>query len=315
MPSKTLFVDPADPNPADSADARRAALLDHALPAGLGRHAHGAAYYEPDAPLIDAINVALTVGAPLLLTGEPGTGKTQVAYYLARHFGIDFTSDAFQAFPVRSTTAATELKYRYDAIGYLRSAHDTRTDQVKTAADFVEPGPLWHAFEQDLAVLLIDEIDKAPRDFPNDLLDTLDQHTFTVVETGELRSNRGRPPIVVITSNSERRLPKPFLRRCIFHHIDLTDELIDRAVRRHAGDFPRLSQPALAAAVDKFRQLRAIDTLQKRPATAELLLWLAVLSARDAQPADLDKPLAALPALGALVKDSDDLDLLRKRRY
>lgn len=285
---------------------RKQALSDRTLPVSLGSHKEGAGRYQPDEGLMDAVNVALAVGAPLLLTGEPGTGKTQLASHLAGYFDIPLLQ-----LHVRSDSTADDLLYRFDAVAYLHAANDPeRRGKALSRGDFVEPGPLWQAYlEEHASVVLIDEIDKAPRDFPNDLLNVLDQHRFYVREKNEW-VDRGRrpPPIVVITSNSERRLPEPFLRRCIFHHIRFTQELVLRAVKAHLHSFPNLDEGLQEAALQRFFELRGRD-IRKPPATAELLVWLAVLSAQGTHRAqDLRTcPLAKLPALCTLVKDRDDL--------
>ncbi len=298
-------------NPGDRSDARRDALHQRELPEALGNHSQAAQHYQPDPDLVDAVNVALAVGAPLLLTGEPGTGKTQVAHYLAWYFGIE--KNLFPLY-VRSDTTAEDLLYRYDAVAYLHSANDpARQGETISRGEFVEPGPLWQAYDiKQPSVVLIDEIDKASRDFPNDLLNVLDQHQFYVPEK-DLRVDRGdqAPPIIVITSNSERRLPEPFLRRCIFHHIEFTEELLRRAVEARVGDFPNLSLEVREAAIARFLELRGRE-LRKRPATAELLVWLTVLSARGhADSAALQNcRLADLPAVSTLIKDRDDRAVL-----
>lgn len=282
-------------------------LRNRQLPTSIGNHSVAAQHYQPSAELVDAINVALSVGAPLLLTGEPGTGKTQVAHYTAWYFGL--TERLFPLY-VRSTTTAEDLLYRFDTVAYLhatyeRGSADTPIDKIR----FREMGPLWLAYEGGSpAIVLIDEIDKAPRDFPNDLLNVLDTHSFSVKETGE-KPGRGDnpPPFVVITSNSERRLPEPFLRRCIFHNIVLTEELICRAVAARVGDFTRLRDDVREEAIQRFLDLRSRD-LRKKPATAELLTWLAVLSAKgNVSKEQLDVSLGKLPAISVLIKDSDDL--------
>lgn len=296
--------------PDDRRPERREALAQRKIPASLGSHKEAAQHFQPDPDLVDAVNVALAVGAPLLLTGEPGTGKTQVAFYLAWYFGLE---DSLFSLYVRSTTTAEDLLYRFDAVAYLHAANDpARHGQTVNKADFVEHGPLWKAYgTPGPSIVLLDEIDKAPRDFPNDLLNVLDQHTFHVPETGEtVKRGEGAPPIVVITSNSERRLPEPFLRRCIFHHIEFTEDLLRRAVEARVGDFPNLSLEVQEAALQRFLELRGRD-LRKKPATAELLVWLTILSARGNVTAeDLRGPVKSLPALSALVKDRDDLALL-----
>jgi MoxR-like ATPase len=297
-------------DPDDRRPERRQALADRHLPATLGSLKAAAPHYQPDERLVDAVNVALAVGAPLLLTGEPGTGKTQVAHYLAWYFDV-----TLHPLYVRSTTTAEDLLYRFDAVDYLRAANDPASrEQGVTRADFVEPGPLWRAYEaQQPTVVLIDEIDKAPRDFPNDLLDVLAQHQFHVPEAARTVS-RGEapPPLLVITSNSERRLPEPFLRRCVFHHIELTDDLLRRAVKaRTESDFPDLAEDVVQAAIARFLELRGRE-VRKKPATAELLVWLSVLAARgDVNVEDIrDCRLPDLPALTTLIKDRDDLALL-----
>ncbi|WP_437566135.1 MULTISPECIES: AAA family ATPase [unclassified Sorangium] len=295
-----------DPKRRDA--SQRKAFDAQEIPSALGSHKAAAAHFQPHEELVLAINAALAVGAPLLLTGEPGTGKTQVAYWIAWHFEIQ---DRLFPFHVRSTTVASDLLYRFDTVGYFHAAHDPnlKGGSIDRGA-FIQKGVLWKALvAEGRAIVLIDEIDKAHRDFPNDLLNVLDQHRFTVIETGEEPARRegAPPPLVVITSNSERRLPEPFLRRCIFHHIEFTPELVRRAVAARTGDFPRLDAAAQEAALERFLELRDRD-LRKKPATSELLVWLTLLSARGGVSAsDLRRaPLRALPALSALIKDRDD---------
>jgi MoxR-like ATPase len=297
-------------NPADRNPARRQQLAERQWPETLGSHREAARHYQPDPDLVDTINVALAVGAPLLLTGEPGTGKTQVAHYLAWYFDVEKN---FFPLYVRSTTTAEDLLYRFDAVAYLHAANDPENRGVKLdKADFIDPGPLWKAYEADgPSVVLIDEIDKAPRDFPNDLLNVLDQHEFAVPELNRTIHRRDLPPVVVITSNSERRLPEPFLRRCVFHHIEFTEDLLRRVIAARGGDFPNLPEAVREAAIQRFLELRGRD-VRKKPATAELLVWLTVLAARgDVTVEDLtDCRLNKLPAQSTLVKDREDVALL-----
>ncbi len=179
----------------------------------------------------------------------------------------------------------------------------------------LRPQALWQAYEEPgPSVLLIDEIDKAPRDFPNDLLLELDQHAFRhPFRDEQVSPKHNKPPIVVITSNVERRLPDAFLRRCIFYHIELTDELVKNAVRARAGDFPHLDPAAQDVALERFWELHQHERLQKRPSTAEVLVWMAILSARGVSEAALrHADLHKLPGLHALIKDKGDLDRLSR---
>lgn len=307
----TLFtlLDPSSQRRADP--ARRAALTERQLPAALGSHRLAAEHYQASPALVAAVNVALAVGAPLLITGEPGTGKTQVAHYVAWYFHL---TDALFSLDVRSNTTTEDLLYSFDSVAYFHAAHEPSAGASPLdRTRFVHKGPLWRALETGQpSVVLIDEIDKAPRDFPNDLLGVLDQARFFVREWGAHglwveRAAGAPPPLCVITSNSERRLPEPFLRRCIFHHIEFTEELLRKAVAARRADFPGLQEAYLEQAVQRLLELRT-RSLRKKPATAELLVWLVALAGQGAP--ELDVPLAQLPALSALVKDRDDLAAL-----
>ncbi len=294
---------------------RHHAFAARSVPVNLGSHRSAARFFQPSPELVTAINVALKVGAPLLLTGEPGTGKTQVAFYLAWYFGIE--ENLFSLY-VRSSTVAGDLLYRFDTVAYFHRSQDPAyRDKPIDRGDFISKGPLWQAYELGQpTIVLIDEIDKAPRDFPNDLLNVLDQHEFQVPELDGktiTRDTAQPPPLVVISSNSERHLPDAFLRRTIFHHIEFTPELVRKAVqaRAGAGDFPDLAPEVQEAAIERFLEIRD-RRLRKKPATAELLVWLTVLSAMDGITAGTlrDRPLVKLPALAALVKNQEDWDKL-----
>lgn len=308
MPSPFLLLEPDKKEPA----TRRPLLASRQVPQSLGNLRTAAPDFQPSRELVGAINVSLALGAPLLLTGEPGTGKTQVAYYLAWYFGIQ---DALYQLDVRSNTTTEDLLYHFDSVAYFHAAHDpARVGQRIDREEFIKKGPLWLAMETSgPAMVLIDEIDKAPRDFPNDLLGVLDQGHFFVRELGERGTRISRqqevaPPIVVITSNSERRLPEAFLRRCVFHHIEFTEDLVRQAVAARRSQFSRLTDEAVSAAISRFLDLRQ-KNLRKRPATAELLAWLTVLAAQGGlESAKLaDCALSDLPVLSVLIKDRDDL--------
>jgi MoxR-like ATPase len=298
----------AQPNMHDVAAARKR-LAARTLPQALHDLSESAKSFRLNRPLETAINMALAVGAPLLLTGEPGTGKTQVAWYLGWYFGIPVF-----AYQVRSSSTAADMKYDFDAVAYLRNAQHP-DEPILAQHEFLRKKALWQAYECTTdAVLLIDEIDKAPRDFPNDLLLELDQHQFQHPFLDDIIAPQsGKPPVVIITSNVERRLPDAFLRRCIFHHIKLTEQLVRDAVQARAGDFPRLDGATRDEALRRFWELRDNDQIQKPPSTAEVLVWLAILSAQGVMADQLRTvDLADLPGLNALIKDHGDLDRLNR---
>jgi MoxR-like ATPase len=263
-----------------------------------------AQYFVAGAALADAINTAIAVGEPLLLTGEPGTGKTQTAYYTAWQLGVECIH-----FQVKSDSTARDLLYNFDMVRYFRDAHLQNIEQHNINGDkkelkkseYIEKRSLWKSFEKAKEkgipqVLLIDEIDKAPRDFPNDLLHELDQMEFMIIETGEkISAPKNLKPIIFITSNSERRLPAPFLRRCVYHHIVFDDEIVEKAVYTRREEFKNLSDDFLTLALTRFLALRD-QNLRKAPSTSELLVWLRVLAlSLDKHHEQLEKDLSKLP--------------------
>ncbi|MCP4687588.1 MAG: MoxR family ATPase [Desulfobacterales bacterium] len=272
--------------------------------------------FVPGKRLDTAINTAIVVGEPLLVTGEPGTGKTQTAYYAAYKLNVEPVIH----FQVKSESAARDLLYHFDTVRYFHDAHlvqlEKESASVKKELDkknYVEKRALWRAFQRAREsgappVVLIDEIDKAPRDFPNDLLHELDKMDFTVTETEQtISAPRKLRPIVFITSNSERRLPEPFLRRCVYHHIEFSDRLVELAVEAREVEFKNLTPEFRKMAVQRFLALRDRN-LRKSPATGELLVWLKVLStAVGSYPEKLEEDLSKLPYLGVLLKDHQDI--------
>ncbi|MCP4134828.1 MAG: MoxR family ATPase [bacterium] len=273
-----------------------------------------AARFIPGEELATAMNTALAVGQPLLITGEPGTGKTQAAYYAAYKLNIE----PVLHFQVKSDSTARDLLYHFDTVRYFHDAHIQNTGKTKgTIPDkstYVEKRELYEAFKtankkKGPRILLIDEIDKAPRDFPNDLLHELDKMEFTIPETGQkITAPQNLRPIVFITSNSERRLPEPFLRRCVFHHIRFNEKIIEQAVAVRSKEFLHgLSDGFIKLAIERFLSLRT-RTLRKQPATGELLLWLRVLAlTAGTYPEQLDEDLSKLPYLEMLLKDHNDM--------
>jgi MoxR-like ATPase len=257
--------------------------------------------------LMMAVNAAVTLGRPLLIKGEPGTGKTQLAQEIARALG----KPLFE-WHVKSTSKAQQGLYEYDAVSRLRDSQlgDAR---VHAIANYILKGSLWQAFESDVQpVLLIDEIDKADIEFPNDLLRELDRMEFYVYETRQLVKARNRP-IIVITSNNEKELPDAFLRRCFFHYIRFPDQAtMAQIVDVH---FPGLKKELLSEALGAFFQLRDTPGMKKKPSTSELLDWIKLLVAEDIDPAVLrsQDPKKTLPILhGALLKNEQDVHLFEQ---
>jgi MoxR-like ATPase len=267
----------------------------------------GSASYVSTEDLTLAVNAAITLQRPLLVKGEPGTGKTLLAEEVARALG----KPLFQ-WHIKSTTKAQQGLYEYDAVSRLRDSQ-LGDERVHDIHNYIVKGMLWQAFTQDSpCVLLIDEVDKADIEFPNDLLRELDRMEFYVYETRELVKARHRP-IVFITSNNEKELPDAFLRRCFFHYIRFPDrETMTRIVDVH---FPGLKKALLAEALDAFFSLREVPGLKKRPSTSELLDWLKLLLAEDIPPEALrskDRKTIIPPLHGALLKNEQDVHLFER---
>jgi MoxR-like ATPase len=257
--------------------------------------------------LMMAVNAAVTLSRPLLIKGEPGTGKTQLAQEIARAL-----NRPLHEWHVKSTSKAQQGLYEYDAVSRLRDSQlgDPRVHDI---GNYIVKGKLWEAFESDVQpVLLIDEIDKADIEFPNDLLRELDRMEFYVYETRELVKARHRP-IIVITSNNEKELPDAFLRRCFFHYIRFPDEeTMTRIVDVH---YPGLRKDLLAEALTSFFKLRETPGLRKKPSTSELLDWIKLLVAEQIPPEALRSadPKKSLPPLyGALLKNEQDVHLFEQ---
>jgi MoxR-like ATPase len=257
--------------------------------------------------LMMAVNAAVTLGRPLLIKGEPGTGKTQLAQEVARALARPMFE-----WHIKSTSKAQQGLYEYDAVSRLRDSQ-LGDPKVHAIANYILKGSLWEAFESDTQpVLLIDEIDKADIEFPNDLLRELDRMEFYVYETRQLVKARHRP-IIVITSNNEKELPDAFLRRCFFHYIRFPDEAtMQQIVEVH---YPGLKKELLSEALASFFQVRDTPGLKKKPSTSELLDWIKLLVAEDIDPAVLrsQDPKKTLPILhGALLKNEQDVHLFEQ---
>ena len=254
-----------------------------------------------------AVNAAITLQRPLLVKGEPGTGKTRLAIEVAESLGLPLLE-----WHIKSTTKALQGLYEYDAVSRLRDSQ-LGDQRVHDIANYIVRGMLWQAFTSDTpVVLLIDEIDKADIEFPNDLLRELDRMEFYVYETHELVKARHRP-IVFITSNNEKELPDAFLRRCFFHYIRFpVKETMEAIVEVH---FPRLKKTLLREALEVFFELREVPGLKKKPSTSELLDWLKLLLAEDISPEALrskDRKTIIPPLHGALLKNEQDVHLFER---
>ncbi len=257
-----------------------------------------------------AVSAARTLQKPLLVKGEPGTGKTLLAEQVAESLGMKLIT-----WHIKSTTKAQQGLYEYDAVSRLRDSQ-LGEDKVYDIGHYIKPGKLWDAFtSEERCVLLIDEVDKADIEFPNDLLHELDRMAFYVYETGETISAKQRP-IVIITSNNEKELPDAFLRRCFFHYIEFPDEVTMRQIID--VHFPKIRETLVSEALQVFFKLRDVPGLKKPPSTSELIDWLSLLMADD-MPEDVLRnrdPKSAIPPLyGALIKNEQDVQLLERLAF
>ena len=266
------------------------------------------AYVATD-DLTMAVNAAITLERPLLVKGEPGTGKTELARQVSAGLGMPMIE-----WHIKSTTRAQQGLYEYDAVSRLRDSQ-LGDERVNDVSNYIKRGKLWQAFTADQrSVLLIDEIDKADIEFPNDLLQELDRMEFHVYETGETVKAQVRP-IVIITSNNEKELPDAFLRRCFFHYIRFPD--MDTMRRIVAVHHPGIKDALLTTALTQFYELRDTAGLKKKPSTSEVLDWLKLLLAEDLSPEDLRRDgKSSLPRLhGALLKNEQDVHLFERLAF
>lgn len=257
----------------------------------------GTSDYVLSPELRDNVNVSITLGRPLLVKGEPGTGKTLLAHSIAHGLQKELI-----VWNIKSTTKAREGLYVYDTVQRLNDARFGDRD-ISDISQYIKQGKLGYSFDSsEQAVLLIDEIDKADVEFPNDLLNELDEMSFFIPETGQTIKAKYRP-IVIITSNSEKELPDPFLRRCVFHYIEFPDEkLMEEIVYVH---FPEIEKKLLRECLKKFYWIRQFDMLRKKPSTSELIDWVQALIAGGIPPSRIEKEI---PFLGVLLKKKEDID-------
>jgi MoxR-like ATPase len=269
----------------------------------------GTQNYVSTDDLTIAVNASIALERPLLVKGEPGTGKTELARQIASALNLPIVE-----WNIKSTTKAQQGLYEYDAVSRLRDSQ-LGEERVHDVGNYIKKGKMWQAFEADhKLVLLIDEIDKADIEFPNDLLQELDKMEFYVYETGETIRAKQRP-IVIITSNNEKELPDAFLRRCFFHYIRFPDTAtMQKIVDVH---FPGIKPALVAEALTQFYQIRETPGLKKKPSTSEVLDWLKLLLVEDLEPADMRRDgKDALPKLhGALLKNEQDVHLFERLAF
>ena len=269
----------------------------------------GTEAYIATEDLKTAVNAAVTLERPLLVKDEPGTGKTELARQVASALGLRMIE-----WNIKSTTKAQQGLYEYDAVSRLRDSQ-LGEERVHDVKNYIKKGKLWEAFTSDeRVVLLIDEVDKADIEFPNDLLQELDRMEFHVYETGETIRAKNRP-VIIITSNNEKELPDAFLRRCFFHYIRFPD--MDTMRQIVAVHHPAIKEQLLTTALTQFYEIREQSGLKKKPSTSEVLDWLKLLLAEDLSAEDLKRDAAsALPKLhGALLKNEQDLHLFERLAF
>lgn len=287
--------------------------------------------YDPHPDLVEAIEVAMFVRQPLLLTGDPGVGKTSAAYWAAWWMGVATRDLVYEC--IRSDATAARLRYEFDAVAYFRESQAAAVrgrDFDEDRRRFLREGPLWRAFQaaqERPVVLLLDEIDKAPRDLPNDLLREFDEHRFEVPELPEghaertigtinTRTKTGHLKLVVFTSNGERQLPEPFLRRCVHHHIEFDPKHVGAVLAKRAeAERWKLPTAMIDLALKRFLEIRALPNLRHRPGLSELLVWARVLSEVGGGSVEaLERgKLADLKHLGTLLKDPNDQRVAKQR--
>ncbi len=268
----------------------------------------GTSDYVSTLDLTVAVNASINLERPLLVKGEPGTGKTELARQVANSLKLEIIE-----WNIKSTTKAQQGLYEYDVVSRLRDSQ--MGEKIKDVSKYIKKGKIWNAFEtKKKSVLLIDEIDKADIEFPNDLLQELDKMEFYVYETGQTIKADNRP-IVIITSNNEKELPEAFLRRCFFHYIKFPEiETLKKIVNVH---FPKIKKSLLDSALKTFFEIREVPGLKKKPSTSEALDWIKLLLIEDLDPSDLkiDRNKLLPKLYGALIKNEQDIELFEQLAF